>query len=410
MTRIWAGESFVSVEDVDGADAAQSLVEQAMADGSLDNPEFGVLFCSPQFDVEAVVEHVQDRLSAFDTTVVGGTTAGEISQAGSTFGGATLLLVESDGVTFDTVVRENLHEDPVDTSAAAAEELLTDDFWESDDEKALMVLSGGFTADQADVGYEIMQGLGRVVTGDIPIVGGLTGDDMVLDANYQFVNGKVLEDGLILVSIASSYTLHTGKEHGLRNQLKTGVVSESEGKVIKTISGQPAAEFYADAIGVEVSDLKQPYETPAGVELQKIFDYGFQYTFGEEVGDEIRIMTPVSVTEDDGIAFAVKVQENKLVHIVEGHEEDIVLAAKDAFDNVDVEQEEPLFAIVFDCCCRNFAMDEEERETEVERLRNHLDCPVIGFYTYGEFGGKDKNFCTFQNQTLSGLLFTDERR
>lgn len=398
------GEGFLTVEDANGDEVADRLFEEAMEDGDLEDVDMAILFCSVEFDLEAVVGRLGHRVREAGGELVGGTTSGEISSHGSSQGGAVIMLIQTDEIEFNIGVSEDIWENPIEAGEKAAEEIKEDGFFDTDQNQAVLTIVAGFNSNRPAIEFKLLKGLSRTLGTDIPVAGGSTADDMALGENFQFHNQQVKKMSAVFLGLRTELNVVTGQEHGLREKIKTGLVTESEENVIKEISGEPAAEFYADALDVEVEELKETFESETGTTLQKVFQYALQKTLGEEISQgNIRAVTPVTVTEENGLGVTVEVQESNAIHVIEGDPQDVVGAAANAFP--DIGDQEPVFGVISDCAIRSASMSQEEREEEIDRLREKIDAPVIGFYGYGEIGGKE-NYCTFNNQTVSGLMLT----
>lgn len=411
MSANLVGESFVHVEDLDGDPAADKLFEEAMEDGGLEKVDQAFLFCSVNFDLDAVVGRLNHLVEEHGGELVGGTTGGEISKEGSSNGGAVLLLIQSDDIEFENVKEEDVWENPKEKGEKAAEQLANTHFQEDEDKNnAVIALPPGFNSNRPAVEFKVLQGMSKVIGSDIPVAGGSTGDDLALGENFQFYDGEVYSRTLILTGIKTSHEIVTGQEHGMRNKIKTGLITESEENIIKKISGQPAAEFYVDALedDVTVDDLRETFESETGAQLQKVFQYALRKTLGEELSPtNTRAVTPVQVLKDGSLYTTAAIGENNAIHVIEGEREDIVDAAKKSFPELE-DDIRPLFGIVSDCAIRSASMSQEERDSEVMQLRDRFEAPMIGFYGYGEIGGKN-NYCTFNNQTVSGLMIAEKQ-
>lgn len=403
MTSI--GEGFVSLDETsDNGETAELLFQRAKEDFEGEKADIGFIFLSSKFDVEGIVDHLGDKMFGVADKWVGSTTAGEISRKGSTVGGAVLVLVEMDGTEINVSVSRNVKENPIESGKKSVNGVIDDEYLESDKDKAVFTIMPGLTLEEPGVEFELLKGMTSEAGMEVPVVGGSSADDGKFEENYQIFNGSVYTDAVITISFLSDLNIAMGKEHGFNNKVESGVVSSSDGRVIEEINGQPAIEFYSDAIGVEVDELTDTFEAPTGAELSNVMRYALEYGIAEELSNsELRIMTPIQPTEDGGLFMTVDVEESSLVHVVEGDQEDLVNAAKDAFNHP--EDADTVFSLVSDCTCRNMALDEEDLDKEVSRMKEDLECTIAGFYGYGELGGKDKDFCTFQNQTVSGLLF-----
>ena len=398
------GQGFASSKNMDAEEAAHKLYDDAVDDLGKHDADLGILLSSTNFDVDELVSQLGEKMFETVDDWVGGTTSGEIFNSESTLGGAVLVLLDLDDTKIDVSISRNVHEEPKDSGKKAVNGATDDEFHESDKNKLIFTIMSGLTLEEPGVEFKVLKGISDEIGSGVPVVGGSAGDDGKFEENYQIFNGGVYKNSVITVSFLSDMEIITGKEHGFNNKVESGVISSTEGRVIQEINGTPADEFYADAIGIEKEKLHETFEAPTGAELSKAMKFALEYGLAEELSTgELRLMTPVQATEDGGLFMTVEVEESSLIHIVEGDEDSLVNAGKEAFINRD-EDLEPIFSMVADCTCRNMALSEESLSKETSRLHEFLDCPVAGFYSYGEIGGKE-SFCTFQNQTVSGFLF-----
>jgi len=399
-----ASEAFVSSKNKDEETAAKELVNKAFED--LDNADFAFLFTTSKFDTEKLAEELDKNLDGKCENWIGSTTAGELSNNGSSLGGAVLLVVKSEKIDFSIGKSLEAHEDSLESGVKAVKEALPDNYEDIERNKLLYTIMPGLTTEKPGVEFKILKGIVKELGTDVPVIGGSSGDDGVFEENHQIVNGETMNDAVITVSIITDHEVEFGKEHGFNKKVKSGLVNDVEGRTIKEIGGEPAAEWYADSIGEDVETLKETFEAPTGTELSNVMRFALEKGIAEQVrANDLRLITPIQITEGNGLFMTVDVEENNLVHVVEGSGDEIVSAGKKAFE--DLNSENTHFGIVSDCTCRNMALDSESLEKEAQLMIDHLNCPVAGFYSYGEIGGNEKGFCTFQNQTVSGFVLHD---
>lgn len=400
------GLASVSSKNLDSEEAGHRLYDDAVEDLGEEDADLGIILTSTEFDVETLVDTLGEKMFETVDDWVGSTTSGEIVNSESALGKAVLILIDLEDTEIEVSISRNVHEEPVKSGKDAVNGAVDDNFKSSDLNKLIFTFMPGLTLEEPGVEFEVLKGISNEIDSSIPVVGGSAGDDGKFEQTHQIYNGAVYEDAVIAVSFLSELEIETGKEHGFNNKIESGVVSSSEGRVIQEINGTPADEFYAEAMGIDKEKLHETFEAPTGAEISKALKYALEYGIAEELSNsELRLMTPVDVTEDGGLFMTVKVDESSLIHIVEGDQDSLVSAGKDAFGNKDPESE-TIFSFVADCTCRNMVLDRESLSEEISMMKEFLDCPVMGFYSYGEIGGKE-NFCTFQNQTVSGFVFTE---
>lgn len=421
--KLKAGESFVDSSKFDGEQAGEHLVEKAKEDGSIDQADFAIVFVSSDFKVQGLVRGVDKSLDD-GASWIGATTAGEISKEGSTKGGASILIVNSDEeIDFYTAYSRSAIEEPDKKGSELVRNIEKKPFYDKEN-SLLYVVNPGPTVKNKNLDYEVLKGLQKELPERVPIIGATAGDDYKLRGTKQIINGEIFEDAIVGVGINTEKDVFVGQETGLNEKKATGIVTESEGRLIKEISGKPAAEFYAENTGASLDKLKENYNLPLKKEIKllpmvlkrklkgqntvmvdKVFEYALENTLVDEVGGEVRVALPYRVREGDALETAVEIPENRTVHIIAGEKNDIVNAGKEAFEEVDSKR--TLFSVISDCSCRNEVLAQDELQEEIRSLRSQLDCPTVGMYGMGEIGGKEGDMCTFKNQTVTGFAILE---
>jgi hypothetical protein len=421
MTEIEVAEGFVRAEGREPEQAARALIEDALDDSDVNEPDFAFLFCSPAFTLDRFIPAVDEALGS-GVEWVGCTTAGEISSRGPSDDSAVILIIQSDGMQFNTGVGRKTYDEPVQAGKTAAEGAWTSSLSESENDTLLFSVMAGETLVNMGTEFGVVKGIYRHVPAGTRLVGGSAGDKLRGETTYQFCNGEIYDDAVVITAMESDLPIVTGQEHGFKEKVASGMVTAVDGRVVKEINGEPAARFYADAVGVDLAELQKLYDFPLSskiiqaarylkytvegkdpLKIQRIFNYAMEYTMAEEMGSgRMRIVTPIQVTDDDGVLLTTTVRENQPIHIVTGKTEDIIAAGKDAFSGLS-EDHDTAFAIVTDCVSRHRTLEPDEKDEEVKKLNGFLQCPLAGFYSYGEIGGLETDLYTFSSQTVSGF-------
>lgn len=408
-------EEVIRKSDADGKEAGRKLGRE------IEDYDFGFLFVSPHFkDIKGLVEEFDAHSEVGN--YVGATTCGEISSEGSTNDAAVFLAVKSEEINFSVGDSDSGYTTPKEAGKEAMARAKPENFPQEGKNNLVYALTPGPTLNEENKDTDVLKGI-LSEAGDVSVVGGSAGDDYALKKTYQIVNGEVSDSKVVTATITTDKEIETGKEHGFTDKNVTGLVTETEGHELKKIGDKPAAEFYADAIGVEKGKLSQPLDVSISKQLKmlprivysklrgkdpivpkKVFEYSLDHAFADEIGDDLRILTPYDVTEDGGLLLNTKISENKAVYVVQGERDEIISAAEDIFDEDSAEES---FAVINDCSARNMMLDEEELEEEVRRIEESINGPVAGFYGMGEIGGKNKELCTVQNSTVSGFMISE---
>lgn len=104
----------------------------------------------------------------------------------------------------------------------------------------LVLLTDGLAGDQA----EIVRGAYTVAGARVPLVGGCAGDDLKLQATYQFHGAEVLTDAVVAAAVSSDGPLGIGVRHGWRTVGEAMPVTQAHGNVVGELDGQPALDAY----------------------------------------------------------------------------------------------------------------------------------------------------------------------
>ncbi|MFB6175337.1 MAG: FIST signal transduction protein [Candidatus Nanohalobium sp.] len=413
------GVSTVSPENGSINDGKQ-LVKDAREDGGIEDEDFGILFTSTRFDFKSLVEGVDQEIGS---EWIGGTTVAEISSEGSEDGSAVLMLVKSEEVSFASVSSTPVSEGAEDAAKKAVEGI--EDEFDSDLNNMLFTLVPGFTIEKDGREFKFLKGLEKQLEKDIKITGGSTGDAHNLKENYQIKNGEIFKDNAVMAFIKTENVIETGMGHGFQDSVKTGVVTDADGRMVKEISGEPAAEFYADAIDVDVDELDQIYDTKLSEKLSvglyylylklmrknpNMFDEILHYSLESSIAQQIqpgkyRIIAPLEVKKG-GIKLMDKVQEGQTVDVLETDKQSVINAGREAFS--DINPEDVLFGLIADCANRHMILDEDERDEEIRGVADQIGENMIGFYGEGEIGDGGLGMCTFMSQTLTGFVVKKE--
>ena len=90
----------------------------------------------------------------------------------------------------------------------------------------------------------VIEGLCDCFGQDVKLFGATAGKDRFLNHAYVFLNEKKVTYGVLVIQILCDRVVSLVTRGGYLMTLRKGVLTESEGRVIKTIDHRPAAEVY----------------------------------------------------------------------------------------------------------------------------------------------------------------------
>ena len=329
-----------------------------------------------------------DRLRAAlpQTTIVGCSTAGEITAEGVSERTCTLTALRLDKVVL-TTASARLH--AMQDSRAAGRQLGAS--LATPDLKAILIFGPGLQIN----GSALLDGVTEVVGMAIPITGGLAGDGGAFRQTFTIGPEGVADNVVVAVGLhGDALRFGHGSFGGWEAFGPARKVSRCEGNVLYELDDEPALEIYKRYLGEHAKGL------PASGLL---FPFAMLGQDHDALG---LIRTILGVDEASGsLTLAGEINANgylKLMHASTDKLDDGAEAAAEAAAAMTGQTQEQL-AILVSCVGRKLVMGhrvDEEVEAVADVLGSH--AVLTGFYSYGEIspctpGGP----CKLHNQTMT---------
>jgi hypothetical protein len=368
--------------DPDPIQAARALADQ------LYDRDTGavVFFCSATYDLERLEAALSDRFAG--TTLIGCTTAGEISLDGYTEG----ALVGMSFPRSDFIVVSDRCERLATTSllriCATVEGLV----------KRLRVRAPGANASNtfalllidglAGIEEPILSAIAREL-GDIPLVGGSAGDNLRFRETVVFHEDAFFAQSAVLALVHTERPFEVFKTQHIRSLPTKMVITEADParRVVTEINAEPASVEYARLSGAGIEPL-------APMQLAN-------HPLTVRVGGDDYVRSIRSVNEDSSLTFYCAIDEG--VVLSAGAGTDMIADLDRLFARIESAIGRPTAVLGFDCIFRRLELQTRGAERRVSRLLAANN--VVGFSTYGE---------QFQamhlNQTFSGIAFGGDVR
>jgi hypothetical protein len=348
-------------------------IDNATSDGFI--PTLAIVFLSIKQDCKAVSEILDKRNMA----VFGATTSGEFIDGNIEEGSIVMMLLDMNPAYFKLEFLETSIETTLETSrnlGAIGKETFTN--------PAFIIATGGIFIDGEKIVDGIMQGFGKPASStdrEVTIFGGMAGDDLIAEKPLVFTNGKIKDNALIALIIDEDKIDVRGiATCGWKAIGTAKTVTKSEGNIVYTIDDKPALDMLMKYLGVDVA----LDDTTEIVPFLNSWYYPLQLE--RENGDTVIRATRFANSDDRSLICTGSVPQGSQIKFSLPPDfdsiETVVAECQSIKDNA---QQQADALIMFSCVSRHLSFGLMMSE-EIERVQQVWDVPMVGFFTYGEFG------------------------
>ena len=211
---------------------------------------------------------------------------------------------------------------------------------------------------------------------DVPVCGGLAGDQIRFEQTLQFCNGSVYSDAVAVLLVAGPLHVATGVASGWEPMGKDHVATRVDGLVIHEIDGQSPYDLWMEYFG-----------SFDGSGNRNFFAVYPDAASGAERSDEFYVSTPSHFQDDGSMVTLNPALDGARIRFVTGTRDELLGGAATAAERAQAAYGTgtPDAALVFSCAGRHLSLGTRVGN-ELGLLREHVGAsvPAVGFYTYGE--------------------------
>ena len=376
MSALAVGTAFGSSHSEDPRTAMEEIMRQIG-----DDPLAGLLiFCSHRYDRDALARAI--NLNSEGLPVIGCTSSGELTEAGYDQDSLTCIGFPRSAFHFVSHCFDDVENfDPVSArEAIRALAAIADRDSRQLGEKINHVAL--FLVDGLSHREELLTMTIQDALGDIPLIGGSSGDGLAFRETAIFNGGRFHQRAAVVAILSSARPMHVFKSQhyqpGASKMVVTGAISQD--RIVTEINAEPAAAEYlrlaghaGEALGVEFYAAHPPMV---------------------RAGGEYHVRSIQSANPDGSLSFYCAIDEGIVLTIGEPLDriacmEKLFAKIRDQIGSVDR-------ILAFDCVLNR--IDAEQRQISRDVSKLYSEHRVVGFNTYGE-----QYHALHVNQTFSGL-------
>jgi hypothetical protein len=339
-----------------------------------------IVFCPHRFDAERLAWAI--NLQTEGTRVIGCISAGELTDRGYDHDSLSVIGFPASGFHLASHCFLDIDNfDPAEARAqvrklAAQADRESRHLGDKVNHVALFLIDGLSHSE------ELLTMTIQDALGEIPLIGGSSGDDLAFRQTAIFEGGAFQQRAAVVAILSTPRPLHVFKmQHyrpGERKMVITGALPQE--RIVTEINAEPAAQEYLRLAG------------HAGERMG--MDFFAAHPLMVRAGGEYHVRSVQTANPDGSLTFYCAIDEGLVLTV--GEPVDRIAGMEALFTDI-ARTIGPVDRIIaFDCVLNR--IDAEQRQIAHEVSRLYSRHGVIGFNTYGE-----QYHALHVNQTFSGL-------
>lgn len=357
-------------------------IEAALAEVLADDykPTLGIVFMSFKLDIDAVC----NLLNKQGIQIFGATSSGEFISHEIEENSIVVMLLDMDPAYFNVFFLEAGDQSEYEIAKQIGEEGLRTF------ENAVFIITSGWSNEMD--GEEIIKGIEDGFGGGPTIYGGMAGDDLSLIGPKAFTFGKSSIKGLTALIIDGNKVDVSGVATcGWKPIGITKTVTKSERNIVYTIDDKPALDLVMKYLGLNLDEQVN----------NTVFNLGAYYPLQLERENAPAVMRTAQMgnAEDRSLICAGNVPQGSKVRFSLPPDFDVIDTVVEECTEVKKEQLQEADAVIMFSCISRYLSFGVLTSEEIERVSEVWQAPLIGFFSYGEYGKSKRGKHEFHNNT-----------
>ena len=367
-------------------EAGKTAATFATGSGKIDKPGLVLAFCHHQVNAEDFYRGLRSVVGP-DVPIAGGSAIGIITNKDLSYEGcpAGVAIMQSEKLTFEMACAGDLDQDEKKAGKTLAENLSA-----SSNGKLLLIFYDSIKSPPTATTPPLMnasplltQGIEEVIAPSVPILGaGLLGD-FEFNPTKQFCGHSVACQNVVGTLFCGDFYHDYQIMHGLSPM--DGIyhtITKKDGPVIYDVDGQPVVKLIDDLYGNENWRSQFPVKRLCiGV------NHGDKYGIYREEEYVSRLITGVLPGGKGIVLFEPDLDVGTEILFMLRDSDRMIESAKSncmtLMTRIENEKKKPVLGLYIDCAGRTAAFSDTSHEeaSEIVRIFNHRNIPLLGFYS-----------------------------
>ena len=350
-------------------------------------PTLAIVFCSIIQDRRALIDFFKEK----NIEIFGCTTAGEILDDEVYEHTSVIMLLNMKKESYKIFFQEGSDTYIISNNLAKFARTTFDN-------SSIIIVSSGLTIDAE----QIIKGV-KDFDENMPLYGGLAGDDLTMKASYVFSNGLESSNALIALVLDDEKI----KVRGLATSGWDDIgiektITKSSGNIVYTIDDEPAVDVF-----VKFFKFTDSVDNRSEIVAMNFAQYPLQL---KKDDGSVVLRSPLMVDIDSrALIFAGGIPEGSRVKFSVPPGFDLIEKTAEKVSALKENIADPDAVLMFSCKARHLALGPMTGD-EAGKIRSIWDKPLIGFFTYGEIGASKESVCNFHNATCSMVVMEEREK
>ncbi len=209
---------------------------------------------------------------------------------------------------------------------------------------------------------------------NIPVVGGLAGDDFKMERSFVYINRQVVADTVVLLALSGDFPFEVFAVHNTKPEGKVGTITKCQGTTIETISDLPAMRFVEQAMGKPLEYLDTGTITGNVI-----------HPDNPQIMRHRSLLLAKNPEQNTDIQLFGGIAEGEKFQLCLTNPEEIIAEVKSVATGVDQLSFKPEVAIIISCAGRKQLLG-NKNSIEISALTTTEKMPkaLAGFPSFGE--------------------------
>lgn len=376
-------------------EAIVNEIDKATSDGF--KPTLAIVFLSVKQDHKEIIKILDQK----QISIFGATTAGEFIDGNIEEGSIVIMLLDMNSDHFKLEFLET----STQTALKDAKKLGVR-AKETFKNPALIIATGGVYIDGDQIIEGLLEGIGISDSSgksEVTIFGGMAGDDLIAEKPLVFTNGKSKDNALVALVIDEDKIDVRGiATCGWKAIGTSKTVTKSEGNIVYTIDDKPALDMLMKYLGVELT----MDENKEIVSFLNSWYYPLQLE--RDNGDAVIRATRFANSKDRSLICTGSVPQGSQIKFSLPPDFDSIETVIAECESIkDNPQQRADALIMFSCVSRHLSFGSLIKE-EIEQVQNVWNAPMVGFFTYGEYGRSKIGKHEFHNNACCVVVLKEK--